>query len=232
MKITALSDVHGRDVKMFDPCGADLCLIAGDIAPCHAINNYEKARQHTWIRNSFCSFIADHPKTEFVFVAGNHDFWGELVNGHEEWWPSNAHYLKNSSVVLFDGLSVWGSPNVPYIGSRRLWAFESSANGLAKCFGEMPQKTDIVITHCPPMIDGSFIDVPCGAVDVHTNLPLHLGSEELFKQVSKVQPRLMFCGHIHTGDHSLQKIGDTSCYNVSLLDESYNWSFYPLRIEI
>lgn len=237
MKIIALSDIHGTKMNthdpmgLFHPHGADICLIAGDIAPLHALNVWEKQYQTEWIREKFCAELQKHRKTEFVFVAGNHDFWGEVFNGEEIFWPKNAHYLKNS-IVKVKGLTIWGSPVVNPIGSQRRWAFETTQMVQKTIFNKIPKKVDILLTHEPPYIEDSFIDVPAGAIDIETFDPLHLGSKELTKAVERVQPKYLFCGHIHTGDHHRQMIGDTECYNVSVLDESYHYSFYPFQLDV
>ena len=44
--------------------------------------------------------------------------------------------------------------------------------------------------------------------------------------------KYLFCGHIHTGLHSEELIGNTKCYNVSLKDENYKLSFPYKVLEI
>lgn len=51
-----------------------------------------------------------------------------------------------------------------------------------------------------------------------------------------MKPRLLFCGHIHTGDHEPLTIkhdggGTTVCYSVSRLDEHYEIAYEPWILE-
>ena len=42
----------------------------------------------------------------------------------------------------------------------------------------------------------------------------------------------MVCGHIHSGDHRLNCLGESALINCSLIDESYHEAYKPAEIVI
>ena len=46
------------------------------------------------------------------------------------------------------------------------------------------------------------------------------------------RPRLVFCGHIHTGQHGGVDFEGSRTYNVSRLDERYEIAYEVTRVEI
>lgn len=229
MKIIAYSDAHGLvPFSALDPGIADICVIAGDIAPLRGFSQWEKTHQADWMRNEFARYCRRHPNTDFVLIPGNHDFWGLMPKNAASWMPKNAHLLVNAGCEV-RGLKFYGLPNVPVI--NRKWAFESTPDMMEERCAAIPAGTDVLIAHSPPLVDGSDIDTSDLGGTRWRRSP-HFGSPEITAAVRRVQPRFLFCGHIHTGDHSETAIGKTKCYNVSLLDEAYRQSYVPLEIEV
>ena len=60
----------------------------------------------------------------------------------------------------------------------------------------------------------------------------HFGSSELTEAIIEKRPRLVFCGHIHTGQHGGVDFESTSIYNVSRLDERYEIAYEPTLVDI
>ena len=93
-------------------------------------------------------------------------------------------------------------------------------------FNKIPDNIDILISHDPPY----------GACDICfeslRNVFEHLGNKELQKVIKIRQPKLVFCGHLHTGNHSPEYINNTEIYNVSILNEFYDIAYKPLYITI
>ena len=54
-----------------------------------------------------------------------------------------------------------------------------------------------------------------------------LGSEKLTERIAEVQPQLVLCGHIHTGNHNETRMNRTRMFNVSLLNEQYRVRYEP-----
>lgn len=55
--------------------------------------------------------------------------------------------------------------------------------------------------------------------------------------LSSAKPKMVFCGHIHTGDHTTLEIEHkdgmkTVCQNVSRLDERYEIAYEPTVVEV
>lgn len=90
-----------------------------------------------------------------------------------------------------------------------------------KVWSNLPEKVDILITHCPPY----------GIHDVSIHSKLHTGCEGLLQAVQKMQPRLHIFGHIHEC-HGRSEIGPTTFYNVGFLDEHYQMKNAPVLIEL
>ena len=91
-------------------------------------------------------------------------------------------------------------------------------------YSEIPENIDILLSH----------DVPYGACDKCLGwldwgrTPEHIGNKVLRDAILDKKVKLGVFGHLHSGNHEGELLGDTLCYNVSLLDESYR-PVYPLK---
>jgi hypothetical protein len=149
------------------------------------------------------------PADDIVLVAGNHD------QSIEAWGVPDGlrcHYLLDEGIELF-GLRLWGTPWQPWFYD---WAFNAPRRDgevfLASKFDLIPEDTDIVLAHGPPYGYGDRTDRPSG--------PAHVGSTAMTETLKRVRPRLMVCGHIHSG-YGSYRLGDTEIVNASLVDEGY-----------
>ena len=229
MKIFAVSDMHGQ-LEGLDPKGVDLVLVAGDFAPMHGWSTRDLDYQVCWVNSILLEWISSYPKTQFRFIPGNHDLFaqnGEFLS--EVRLPTNAKLLIDQSDEV-DGLRIYGTPWVPYINGR--WAFEEMGAGrLREKFEKIPVGIDILLTHTPPRIRHKKIDV-----SIERNTP-HLGSLELTDAILAREPRFVFCGHIHTGDHNPLVVtnhdgSETIAWNVSRLNEDYRICYEPFILEL
>lgn len=227
MKICAVSDLHGNLCGL-DPHDADLVVIAGDIAPMKGWGIWHINDQVKWINRQFAAWCERYPETEFVVMPGNHDLFAQRDDiPMKPSWPRNVHFIVDE-VVEVNGLRIAGSPWIPPISGR--WAFEvRDEDDLSRHFSWIPNGIDILIAHTPPFLEGWNVDV-----SLQTQSP-HFGSRALTEAVKRVKPKLMFCGHIHTGDHRVHDYchedgSVTKIYNVSRLDEDYSVAYEP-RIE-
>lgn len=97
----------------------------------------------------------------------------------------------------------------------------------------MPKGIDVLVSHSPPYGKWTYIDENW---DVSTQYDRrywkHLGSMSLRKAIIDKKPKLVVCGHIHSGDHGLNRIGDTALINCSLIDERYAEAYNPSKIEV
>jgi Icc-related predicted phosphoesterase len=164
--------------------------------------------------------------TAVVFIAGNHDFGfqrepkmaKEVVNYYKD-----IIYLQDSflgyGVDLENYVKIYGSPWQPEFHN---WAFNLPKNGLelAQKWNEIPDDTDILITHGPAF---GYLDTIMGQYD-------NLGCELLTKRIKTIKPKIHVCGHIHSG-YGYVFDGDTHYINASVLDEQYQYTQKPLTVE-
>ena len=59
----------------------------------------------------------------------------------------HIHYLQDSSVTI-GGLKIWGSPWTLFFFD---WAFNLYEDQLREKWEEIPEDTDIIVTHGPPL---------------------------------------------------------------------------------
>lgn len=225
MKIVAISDIHGYLIETLP--SFDLLLICGDLCPTHC---HGRKFQETWLKEEFVPWLNKLPYidewSKVIFIAGNHDFYLES-KGHDEILmrttftnatEGRAEYLHNTSTkfqyLTADGikeLTIFGTPYCKMFGN---WAFMRSFEGLAQRYEAMPHNADIVISHDAPNL--------CGLGTIkQAPIPTEAGNGVLASYIISRKPKYFFCGHIHSGEHSLQTYEDTKMANVSILDEYY-----------
>jgi Icc-related predicted phosphoesterase len=213
MKIVAVSDLHGT-LPAIPPC--DLLLIAGDVCP---VRDHRLSRQADWLDADFRRWLEASPARHIVGVAGNHDFIFEqcpdLVPGGLPWV-----YLQDSGATV-EGLRVWGSPWQPRFFD---WAFNLDEPDLAAKWQLIPDGTDVLVLHGPPLGYGDA--VPQGGGEVENT-----GSPSLLERIRQVQPRLVVFGHIHEG-RGEWRLGATTLANVSLMDAGYDAVHPPWEHEL
>jgi len=177
MKIACVADLHGF-LPTIEP-DTDVLLIAGDIVAASDENQMQLSllRFGHWLTE----LVAEHGITP-IGVAGNHDFLFQKHNARVFPWV----YLEDSGIE-FGGLKFWGSPWQNWFGG---WAFNAPEFDqgevfLTEKFSQIPDDTDVLITHCPP---AGFFDKVGGK---------SVGSLALNKRVQQVCPKLHVFGHIH-----------------------------------
>ena len=224
MNIYAVSDLHGN-LTGLDPRDADIVVIAGDVAPMKGWGIWHINDQVKWVNQKFAAWCEKYPKAEFVVIPGNHDLFAQRDDVPTKLMlPRNVHFVVDG-VVEVKGVRIAGSPWIPPISGR--WAFETNDEAdLARHFKWIPEGVDILVTHTPPFVEGWNVDV-----SLQTQSP-HFGSRALAAAIARAKPKLVFCGHIHTGDHRVHELVHadgliTKIYNVSRLDEDYAVAFEP-----
>lgn len=229
MKIAVSSDWHGHKPeelarKSISEC--DILLLCGDI--------FEPFHNNAKLENYFRS-LKDAGK-RIVMTPGNHDFgiyfgmypelrlsYGARVAGCAEY---KKGFLKSElgidclvdETIEVDGIRIHGTPWTPMFCN---WAFMTSDDyRMVEKHSSMPLGTDILISHGPPYDENSKIDSCCPSL--YDGQPEHLGSKVLTETILMKSPKMLFCGHIHSGSHDETVIGDTKCMNVSYLGEDYS----------
>lgn len=218
MHIVAISDTHNRLKNMMHniPDG-NLLIHCGDLT----------GRGEIWeIENELDKLALLNPKfNDTILIAGNHDF------GFERHAPLMEQLCKerdiiylNDSGVDLNGVKVWGSPVSPHFYS---WAFNrrrteqehfNFGGGYIKDHWDLiPQDTNILITHGPPMGILDDLVFPDGSLKGE-----QVGCEELKKKIETL-PELRYhvFGHIHNWGGQQKTIGNVTYCNASICDERY-----------
>lgn len=222
MKIAVLSDLHGilPPEDWFEE-GCELLLLAGDILPLGTDQNLELSKE--WIYRTFKLWCLGLPFQHIVWIGGNHDFYCERCGDEllREFGSGKIRYLHNTE---FTYVSDWGKEykifGTPYCHIYGTWAFMREPEILENKFSEIPEDLDILLCH----------DAPFGVSDTVQFRSEHLGNPELRRAILNKQPRYVFHGHLHTSNHSEERLRDSRIYNTSLVDESYSPVYKPLYL--
>jgi Icc-related predicted phosphoesterase len=212
MKILAISDVHGYLPHSERFAEADILIIGGDISPIQE-DDRNLSRMEAWFRVQFNPWLDSLSQiTHIVGIGGNHDFVLERfgVNKGGESIDLHLTWLENSAVEI-DGLKIYGIPQIPKLQG---WAYYATDDQLRELYEAVPEETDIVVSHGPPV--GHGIDLAQGRN--------RAGCPAANDMMKRVKPKAFICGHIHEGftDARYERIYKTKCYNVSHTDEYYH----------
>ena len=181
MTILHISDTHGKHSQLRELPLADVLVHSGDFT--------EDGTESETLE--FLEWFISTPHPHKILVAGNHDtcMRGESIEG----LPANCHYLDCSSVKI-DGITFYGVP---------LFMQEVEDNTLDQKYADIPNGTDVLITHQPPLgiMDGEESD--------------GFGSAALLARVLELRPRIHLFGHAHR-DFGIQAGLSTAFSNGSI----------------
>lgn len=208
-KLTITSDLHNKYPGIESLPGGDIFIISGDMT---SIGSYKET-------DKFCKWFNDlSGYTYKIFIAGNHDLGFEnspklirdLVSTY-----SDIIYLQDQSLTLEKNgktIKIWGSPYTPYFNN---WAFNipRGSDIMVDKWNEIPEDTDILITHGPPY---GILDIPG-----FPHMAQNLGCEILLNRILEIKPKIHIFGHIHGGYGYINK-NSTHFINASILNENYS----------
>ncbi|WP_319546102.1 metallophosphoesterase [Ruegeria conchae] len=188
MRVLAFSDLHMALNRASDlvvaSAEADLVIGAGDF--CNARRGLDEAMQ-------MLSGIA----APLVLVPGNAESAEELTEAA----PEGAHVLHGAGMTL-DGLRLfglgYGVPVTPFGDWSCDLTEPEAAELLDRC-----EATDILIVHSPPKGHGDT-----------TSQGQSVGSVAVRDAVERLQPKFVFCGHIHDSWGYRGTIGRTQIANL------------------
>lgn len=246
MKLTVVSDLHGN-LPCIEPC--DVLCICGDISP--LIIQKDHIQMTNWVFNDFLNWIHNLPCDKIFFVPGNHDFWFEkfcnknmidlFKYGKLEILIDEARpYIFKDNNDNLRCLTFYGTPWCKPFGK---WAYMISEDLCKQFYSNIPYDVDVLLTHDAPMFMNNI-----GTILENDSME-DAGNFQLYKAIKQKKPKYVFCGHIHSGNHSLSEYTETinedyetglppedtltvKVANVSLLDEQYKIAYKPLTIEI
>lgn len=226
MNIIVISDTHGKhkllDQYLYDPSfieNVDLIIHCGDASntKSKAINNNEL--------HDFLEWYSDLNIPSKIFVPGNHDTSWEVGMIKEYDYPA-IEFLIHEKIVI-DGVNFFGSPYTPTFDEG--WAYNKARHKIGEFWDEIPDNTDILITHGPPK----------GILDMtHMNGSMFesVGDKALLNKVINSKIKYHLFGHIHDEKNIINSgyriINNIVFVNACMVDLSYNLINQPIKIFI
>lgn len=213
--------MHGKLGFSIPSC--DILLIGGDVCPDYAPGtSYGSSMQEQWLNHQWRNWADAQPVSTILATFGNHDF---------VYRKQAPPHFKVDELVDIDGLKVWFSPWSNTFGG---WAWMKDPDKLKLEYDNIPEGTDIIVSHQPPFGYGDkVLDRYRFSTQDEIN-DGHVGSKELLATIDRVKPKAVICGHIHSGWGTYPYIrpdgGTTIVYNVSLVNEEYILTNPPTEI--
>lgn len=192
----------------------DVLLHAGDFS----VKGYPKEV------SLFLDWLDGLNYTHKVVIAGNHDLsldpmlnpnFQQVVDAVNE--VDNVYYLNKESLEI-EGIKIWGEPHQPEFFN---WAFNTPRSEMKEHWNQVPEDTDILVTHGPPY---GYRDL---AQDMHATSwgpaeMVHVGCAAQKNMLLKSNIKHVVCGHIHRGYGSEQINNyDIMVHNASICNEKY-----------
>ncbi len=200
MKILAVSDIHGKYIKIIDYLKkntVDLVILTGDITD---FGPNELAEE---ILNEISSF-----NIPVLAIPGNCDpinLYGSIDNSKAVNIHGKSVTIKNIGICGFGG-----SNPTPFNTPLEFDEIEIYDNARRVMEEIKNHEVTLFVTHAPPL--GTKTDLlPSGK---------HVGSESLRKIIEEFQPSINICGHIHES-MAIDKIGKTTIINPGMLKEGH-----------
>lgn len=225
VRIVCISDTHNQLHKVIPhlPAG-DVLIHAGDLTSVGAPAETAIAVE----------MLSKLPYQKVLFIAGNHDMGfehsPELMRGFVEYYSElsggRIEYLEETSVTVF-GYKFYGFPHTPKFGN---WGFMTNEEQMDRLCRDIPEDTDVLITHGPPL---NILDVPGEPYkyDAYGELK-HCGSDVIRRHVlERVKPQLCVFGHIH-GSYGETIVNSTRFVNASILGEDYRVTNPPVVVDL
>ena len=152
VRIVHISDTHLRHNEFLQtiPPG-DILIHSGDFSHLHWSRFVFRERDFLHEVREINAFFAKLPHQHKIFVAGNHElnFLREPADRTHS-LLTNAIYLQDSFVVI-KGIKIYGSPWNGLRASSHARGFTVPYHKLGKYWEQIPEDTDVVVTHQPPL---------------------------------------------------------------------------------
>lgn len=200
--VTCISDLHGCQPSLRP---GHLLIIAGDLTAHDTEEQYE----------NFAQWIKQQPFEKIIIAPGNHDTLMQI--DQLNWEPPRNVELLIDEESVYHGLIIYATPwTLKFHGQNPnscAYTAETEAQ-LEQYFSRIPQDTDILITHSPPM-----------GVNATTVAYSEGGSYALLQATTKLPYlKLHTFGHIHEARGISMRYDATSphiCVNASYVDRNY-----------
>ena len=200
IKLSVISDSHNLHEQIKIP-DCDILIHCGDAT----YHGYE------WELKEFFEWFVKQPAKHKIFIPGNHD---ESFERNPD-MAFNCIPEGGNVIVLIDqaieieGIKIYGTPWSTLFGG---WAFMKQESDLKEIWAKIPDDTDILVVHGPPRGVLDFCVPSWFSPSGHC-----AGSSSLGDRIKQIQPKFVFCGHIHESA-GVDKIGKTTVVNASCVD--------------
>lgn len=208
MELVFISDTHGKHNNLVVPDG-DVLIHCGDFS---GLGKERELRK-------FNTWMGSLPHEHKLAIAGNHELTLDSSSRHHfESLFTNFTYVRDESINI-KGYNFYLSPWQPEFYN---WAFNYSKDRAEAIWDNIPEDTDILVTHGPPL----------GILDMNEEGE-NCGCEYLLDRVEKVKPKIHAFGHIHEGYGKYNPDGyDTEFINASCLNRQYELVNDPIKITL
>lgn len=195
MKIHHISDSHCKHSQIRISTDIDLIIHSGDAS--NSRNIYENEKE---IRN-FITWYSSLKIPYKIYVAGNHCT--SIANGNitkDNFEQAGIIYLNHESTEVL-GLKIFGSPYTPSFGNG--WAYNIRRDRLHEYWKDIPDNTDIIVTHGPPK---GILDLATKYYNkqeegrYYGEIMEYCGDLALLKRIKDINPKLHCFGHIHDNE--------------------------------
>ncbi len=210
MKLIVISDTHGMYRQIGHIPDGDVLIHAGDSLGRGTLEELAE----------FDAWLGTLPHRHKILIAGNHDWCFQNEPEQARRLVSHATYLQDSGIEL-DGVRFWGSPWTPEFFN---WAFNlPRGEALAERWAQIPDNTDVLITHGPPMNILDQVGERFGGG--------HVGCEALAERLAGLRLKAHLFGHIHES-YGQQEHGHCRFVNAATCNGQFKPDNPPVALEI
>ena len=217
-RVVCMSDTHSQYNKISSIPEGDILIISGDLTDNGSDKQLEALNEWLdWIDQEHSNGGFSHK----ILIPGNHD-WGFERNFEKarKLVPAADAILNSNFYYGASPLRIYGEPRQPWFYD---WAFNVPRDQMkSRVWDKIPtdHPLDILITHGPPF-----------GVRDYSSRGKHVGCEAQREWILKHQPRLVVCGHIHTG-YGIGMLGNTLVVNAATCNEYYKPVQPPIVVDI
>lgn len=206
MKIWHISDTHGMHDQLSVPEGIDMVICTGDIS------NYKGLAKNGIETVDFIIWFEKLPIKHKVLIPGNHDGLIESYYIADE-CEAFRTLLKGITLLIhqsieIEGIKIFGSPYTPTFFD---WSFMKPREALSAYWTDIPEGTDILATHGPPMLILDKVD----QYSCHQSV----GDVHLLDAVDRIRPRYHLFGHLHNNG-SVKNEGQYKSEHTTFINSS------------